>query len=85
MPNPSLEITHLAVPEDVAVFALAVIQNRVMKSISRGIARSSILDTISRDAGIYFGLITVSHFLGLVMYLAARVRFSALVFEFDRC
>ena len=56
-----------------------------MKSISRGIARSSILDTISRDAGIYFGLITVSHFLGLVMYLAARVRFSALVFEFDRC
>ena len=55
-----------------------------MKSMNRGMSRSSILDTVSRDAGIYFGLITASHFLVLVMSLTTRVRFSVLVFEFDR-
>jgi len=56
---------------DFAVFALAVIQNQIMKSRNRGVNRSSILHTVSRDAGIYFALITIAHLLILVMYLAA--------------
>jgi len=56
-----------------------------MRSMNRGIGRSSILGAISRDAGIYFALITVSHFLVLIMYFAARVRFSVPVFESDGC
>jgi len=83
-PNSPFEITHLAVPTDIAVFTLAIIQNQIMKSMNRGTSRSNILDTVSRDAGIYFALITVSHFLVLVMYLTARVKFSSLVFESDR-
>ena len=78
-------ITYLAAPTDVAVFALTVIQNKIMKSRNRGIARSSILDTVSRDAGIYFALITMFHFLILIVYLAAGVRSSVLVFETDGC
>jgi len=54
---------------------LAVIENKIMKSMNRGMGRSSILDTISRDAGIYFALITISHFL-IFVYLVAGVRFS---------
>ena len=44
---------------------------------------SSILDTVTRDAEIYFVVITTSHFLAVVMYITARVRFSMPVFEFD--
>ena len=46
---------------------------------------SSILDTVSRDAGIYFACITTSHFLSVVMYFTTRVKFFVLVPEFDAC
>jgi len=46
---------------------------------------SRILDTVTRDAEIYFVVISTSHFLIVVMFIAARVRFSEPVFELDAC
>lgn len=45
----------------------------------------SILDTISRDAEVYFGIITTTHLSIVVMYAAARVRFFVPVPKFDAC
>lgn len=46
---------------------------------------SRILDTVTRDAEIYFIVISTSHLLIVVIFIAARVRFSGLVFELDAC
>jgi len=56
-----------------------------MKSMHRGMNRSRILDAVSRDAGIYFALITTSHLLTVVMNVAARVGFSLSASELDVC
>lgn len=78
-------MTHLTASTDIAVFGLVIIQTQMMKSVHRGMNRSKILDTVSRDAGIYFALITTSHLLTVVMNIAARVEFSLPVSEFDVC
>lgn len=70
---PFLGLTHLLVPSDMAVFTLVVVQTRFLKSMHRGVNVPSIIDTVSRDAEIYFAVITTTHFLIVVMYAAARV------------
>jgi len=78
-------MTHLAVPTDIAVFTLVAVQTKIMKSMHRGMNGLSILDTINRDTGIYFALIATSHFVIVIMYIVARVRFFVPVSEFDAC
>ena len=58
-------------------------QTNIIKSTYRGMNGPRILDTVSRDAEIYFAVIATSHFLAVVMYITTRVRFSVPVFEFD--
>lgn len=77
-----LAMTRLAVPTDIVVFAFVLIQTKVMNSMYRGINRSSILNTVSRDAGLYFALITSSHFLTVIMCIATSVGFFLPVSEF---
>jgi hypothetical protein len=45
----------------------------------------NILDTVSRDAKIYFAVIATSHLLIVIMFGVARVGFSAPVLEFNAC
>lgn len=66
-------LTHLLVPSDMAVFTLVVVQTRLIKSMHRGVKVPSIIDTVSRDAEMYFAVITTTHLLIVVMYAAARV------------
>ncbi|KAF9792646.1 hypothetical protein BJ322DRAFT_63556 [Thelephora terrestris] len=57
---------------DIVVFVLVVVQTRLIKSRYRGMGRPNLLNTFSRDAEIYFGVITTSHFLIVVVFAAAR-------------
>jgi hypothetical protein len=77
-------LTYLAVPTDVSVFVIVLVQAQTIKSRHQGNG-SRILDTVTRDAEIYFAVITTSHLLIVVMILTARVRFSVPVPEFDAC
>lgn len=43
----------------------------------------NILDTVNRDAKIYFAVITTAHFMIVVMYSSVRVRLFPPVPEFD--
>ena len=45
----------------------------------------NILDTVNRDAEVYFVAITTTHFLIVAMYAGARVGFTATVSEFNAC
>jgi len=78
-------MTHLAVPTDIAVLAAVIVEAQLMKSMRPGMNRSRILDIVSRDAGIYFALITTSHLLAVVMHIAVKVGFSLPVSKFDVC
>jgi len=60
---------------DVAVFAFVIAQTQNIRSRSRGMHVSSILNTVSRDARVYFAVIASSHLMAMVMYNAARVGF----------
>jgi hypothetical protein len=62
-----------------------MVQAQIFKSRYRGIGMPSILDTVSRDAEIYFAIITSIHFWIVVFYAAARVGFFAPVPELDAC
>jgi hypothetical protein len=59
-------------------------QTKIMKATYRGMNKPMILDTVSRDAEIYFAVIATSHLLTVIMYGATRVRFSVPVFELTR-
>ena len=74
-------MNHPSVHLDIAVFVLVTVQTQLVKSLHCGVGVPSILDTISRDAGIYFAVIASSHFLVVVLYSAARVRPFAKMFE----
>jgi len=58
---------------DVAIFVLVIAQTQNIRSRSPGMHVSSILNTVSRDAEIYFAVIASSHLMAVVMYSAARV------------
>jgi len=62
-----------------------MVQAQIFKKSYRGIGVPNILDTINRDAEIYFATITMNHLLIVIMYSAARVGFLAPVPEFDVC
>lgn len=79
------ESNHLSVPSDVLVFVFALIQTQLIASVRQGTGASDILDTVTRDAVLYFILISTSHFLILIMLAVARVRFFVPVLEFDTC
>ena len=69
--SPVFELNHI--PLDIAVFVLVIVQTRLIRLTHPGVP--SILDTVSRDAGIYFAVISSSHFVVVVMYALARVGF----------
>lgn len=62
-----------------------MVQAQIFKMRHRGIGVPNILDTINRDAEIYFASITTNHLLIVIMYAAARVGFLASVLEFNLC
>ena len=73
--TPFFELNHPPVHLDIAVFTLVIIQMQYMRVTHRGVNISSILNVVSRDAGIYFSIIASSHFLVVVLYSVARVGF----------
>jgi len=84
LPTPSfLKSTRLLVPSDLAVSVFVLAAIRRFKSQRGGAGAPSILDTINRDAKIYFGIITTNHVLIVVMYASARVGFTAPASEFN--
>lgn len=82
---PFIVLIHLAVPTDTVAFVLIIVRAQTTKSMYRGMKGPNILDTVSKDAWIYFAVISTYHCLTVIMYLAARVRFLILMFEFDAC
>ena len=76
LPNgaPFLGLNH-PVPLDVAVFVFVLARVRLVKSMHPGVDVPSILNTVSRDAKVYFAVISSSHTLIVIMYSVARVRF----------
>ena len=73
-PPPLLELNHSSVPLDAAVLAFVIVQVRLVKSINPGVDVPSILNTVSRDAGVYFAVISTSHALTLIMYSVSGAR-----------
>ena len=82
---PFLELSHPSVPLDVAVFVLVVAQMLLARPLHHGVNVPSILDTVGRDAGIYFAAIASSHFVVVVLFAIARVRSFTRVLEFCAC
>ena len=80
--SPFLGLICQPLPLDIAVFAFVIAQARLIKSMHPGVNVPSILNTVSRDAEIYFAVISSSHLLTVIMYFAARVRFFAQVLGF---
>ena len=70
------ELNHPSVPLDGAVLVFVIVQVRLIKLIHPGVDVPSILNTVSRDAGVYFAVISASHTMTLITYAVARVRFS---------
>ena len=50
-----------------------MIQIRLIKATHPGVRMPSVLDSVTRDSEIYFGIISMSHFLGMVVYVVAGV------------
>ncbi|KAF9647299.1 hypothetical protein BDM02DRAFT_2718881 [Thelephora ganbajun] len=57
---------------DIVVFVLVVVETQLIRSRHRAISGPNILDTVSRDAEIYFAVISTSHFLIVIMFAVAR-------------
>ena len=53
------------------------------KRLHHGVNTSSILDSVGKDAGIYFAVMASSHFVVVVLFAAARVRSLAQMLEFN--
>jgi hypothetical protein len=86
IPHPTiLELSYSYVPLDVAVFALVIIQTRLIRSRFRGMGGANVLDRVSKDSKMYFGVIATSHFVIVAMFILARVGFLALALEFNVC
>jgi len=57
---------------DVAVFVLIIIQTRLIRSRYQGMGGPDVLNTLNRDAEIYFAVIATSHFVIVIMFGVAR-------------
>jgi len=68
----------VALAFDITVFVLIIVQIRLIKSTYSGVNVPGILDTVGRDAEIYFVVVSSSHFLVVVMYSVARPMLRAL-------
>ena len=79
----SSNLTPPFIPIDVMVFMFVIVQTIIIKSESRGTNFPSILDAVSRDALIYFVVISSSHLLVVIMYAAARVGSSSPVLDLN--
>jgi len=84
LPTPSfLKSTRLLVPSDIAVFVFVLAAIRRFKWQRGGVGVPNIIDTINRDAKIYFGIITTNHVLIVIMYASTRVGFTAPASKFN--
>ena len=79
---PFLELTRLSIPSDITTFVLVLGQVQLIKSKHQGMNKPRILDRISRDAEMYFAIITMCHFLTAVTYFTVKVGFFTPVSEF---
>lgn len=73
----------LFIPIDVGVLVLIIVQAQIIKSRNRRMKVSSVLNTVTRDAEIYFAVISSSHLTVIIMYSTTKVGFSVL--EFNAC
>ena len=80
-----LELSLLFILVDVGVLVLVVVQAQIIKLRNRGMKVSGVLNTVTRDAEIYFAVISSSHLLVIIMYSTTRVGFFSLLFEFNAC
>ena len=80
--SPFLELICPPLPLDIAVFAFVIAQARLIKSMHPGVNVPAILKTLSRDAEIYFVVISSSHTSTVIMYPTARVGFFAQMLDF---
>ena len=83
LPLPFLELTRLPVLSDIVAFTLVVMQIRLLRSAHQGIHVPRIINTVGRDAKVYFAVITTTHLLIVVMYITTRVGFFALLSKFN--
>ena len=61
-------------PIDLAVFVIILLRTRVSRSQRGDSNIPNILNTVTRDAAIYFSVIFTSHFLLVLMLMFVRVR-----------
>jgi hypothetical protein len=64
---------------------LVMVQAQLIKSMYRGVNAPSILDAVSREAEIYFAIISSSHLSVVIIFFVARVGLFAPVLEFNVC
>ena len=64
---------------------LVIVQVQIIKSRNRGMKVSGVLTRVTRDAEIYFAVISSSHLLVIIMYSTTKVGFFSPVFEFSTC
>lgn len=82
---PFPRIEPLSVPIDLGVLVFVIVQTQILKLRNRGMKVSSILSTVTRDAVIFFVVISSSHVLVVIMYSTAGVGFFSPAFEFNVC
>lgn len=78
----SLKLNHLFVPSDVLVFVSVIMQVGLVKSVHPGVNVPSILNTVTKDAVMYFAVISSSHVWAVIMYSTATVGFFGSVLKF---
>jgi len=66
---------------DLTAFVIVLIRTRASKTHRCDSKIPSILDTITRDAAVYFSVIFTSHFLFLIMLVFVRVRMIRSMFS----
>ena len=87
LPNHPLphESSHLFVSVDIGVLVLVIVQVQIIKSRNHGMKVSGVLNRVTRDAEIYFAVISSSHLLVIIMYSTTEVGLFSPVFEFNAC
>ena len=59
-------------PLDIAVFVSVIVQAQIFKRMS-GTSTAGLLNTVSRDAMVYFAVISSSHLVVVIMFATTRV------------
>ena len=70
---------------DVVVFVLVIVQTHIIRGRYQGMGRPDLLDRFSRDTELYFGVISTSHFVIVVIFAAARVGFFVPIPQWTLC